>query len=146
MKFTLEEQKKVRQFIKKKYFTNAVNGDPSPDQHGCHISGGFILFGGWLNIYDTSNNNKDCYCSFGGLGAGGWGDNGTLDPCNINDSETDWYSWDYIYANVRRCMIESTPVSGQIIILMDSNSTILCSVNNLSTNAPYIGGGSARWK
>ena len=70
-------------------FVNTVNGmferqmgkvndsvDTSLVVHDAKYSGGFILVGGWTQIYDATiqsgTRGHELYLKFGGLGAGGW--------------------------------------------------------------------------
>lgn len=52
------------------------------NEHSCHMDGAFIVFGGYLRIYDNEvpegTRGHELYLSFGGVGVGGMDGHGVL--------------------------------------------------------------------
>lgn len=75
----------VNERMTKNVQNNVVSAVSNEDlmRHTGKYDGGFILFGGWTNIYDNAipsgTKGHHLYLAFGGLGVGGWNGN-----CDIN--------------------------------------------------------------
>lgn len=80
--------------------------DNSLVTHAANYDGGFILFGGWTNIYDKTisqgTRGHKLYLAFGGVGVGGW--NGSCDielliEGGIDHDQRRYYTPQYHYGN-----------------------------------------------
>lgn len=162
--------------ISKNLGANNTNDDRPNDSlvtHPARYDGGFIVFGGWTNIYDqiipAGTRGHRLYLAFGGLGVGGWkGDcdielklkdetfthNGMRYYAPANHyGNNDWdghstgYQW--FYDNVKSFMFMYLPVFMQpipVFVYFDGHSnSIGISVPNCSLSVG-IGGGTVSVK
>lgn len=100
-------------------------------KHPANYSGGFILFGGWIKVFDLDvpggTRGHELYLAFGGLGAGGWSGNGDL--CVYMDKVADWNDF---YNRVRSFMYvdifdaeDPDDDPGPGLLFYDGHSTVI---------------------
>lgn len=119
---------------------------------GCTLSGGFIVFGGWLKVFPGDilgdGVNREAYCAFGGLGISAYDDTGTFMCSNGGCPDGKWWTPQYVYNHTASVMAyaasEANP-EGEIIFF-DKHSNIIASVKPDTSRAPFIGGGTVNWE
>lgn len=124
------------------------NGYVSP----CTLSGGFIIFGGWLKIFPGDilgdGVNREAYCAMGGLGISVYYDTGVFMCSNGGCPEGKWWTPEYVYYNTASVMAyaasEANP-EGEIIFF-DKHSNIIAAVKPDTSRSPFIGGGTVNWE
>lgn len=118
----------------------------------CRLSGGFIVFGGWLKVFvgDFLGDGieREAYCAMGGLGISVYSDTGTFTCSNGGCPEGKWWTPEYVYNNPASVMAyaasEANP-EGEIIFF-DKHSHIIASVKPNTSRAPFLGGGTVNWE
>lgn len=121
-------------------------------QKPCTLSGGFIVFGGWLKIFPGDllgdGVNREAYCAMGGLGVSVYDDTGVFYCSNGGCPEGKWWTPQYVYNHTASVMAyaasEANP-EGEIIFF-DKHSNIIASVKPDTLRSPFIGGGTVNWE
>lgn len=108
------------------------------------MSGGCIVFGGWLKVI-PKDGSKYAYCAFGGLGVSGW-------DCECSIYST-CESLDKLYSSAVSCMIVSgaslpddpAPGAATDCVFYDSGSHIV-GIASSDTGVLAWVGGTVKWK
>ncbi|RGS30184.1 hypothetical protein [Bacteroides cellulosilyticus] len=108
------------------------------------MEGGCIAFGGWLKVV-PSDGGKYAYCSYGGLGVGGWNH-----ECSIYSI---FHRIEELYSNAVRCVLISgyalpdASIAGAATdcIFLDENFSMV-GIASTDVGIAALVGGSVEWK
>lgn len=119
---------------------------------GCKLSGGFIVFGGWLKIFpgDILGDGvaREAYCAMGGFGVSAYMDSGMFRCSNGGCPAGKWWTPQYVYNNTASVMAYAASVANPegAIIFFDKHSNIIAGVTPNTSRSPFIGGGTVNWE
>lgn len=147
--------KDLEKFQPKKLKEHTISPDDYTDSGfmtSCTITGGFIVFGGWIKIFPGDilgdGINREAYCAMGGLGISVYHDTGTFMCSNGGCPEGKWWTPRYVYEHTASVMAyaasEANP-EGEILFF-DSGSNIIAAVKPDTSRSPFIGGGTVNWE
>lgn len=108
------------------------------------MEGGCIIFGGWLKVIPTDG-SKYAFCSYGGLGVGGWNHECSIYSIYSNIED--------LYSHATRCMLVSghalpdASIAGAATdcLFFDRNSTMI-GIASIDMGIAALVGGSVEWK
>lgn len=118
----------------------------------CTLSGGFIVFGGWLKVFPGDilgdGIDREAYCAMGGLGISVYSDTGTFTCSNGGCPAGKWWTPKYVYYNTASVMAYAASVANPegAIIFFDKHSNIIAGVKPDTSRSPFLGGGTVNWE
>lgn len=119
---------------------------------GCTLSGGFIVFGGWLKVFPGDilgdGIKREAYCAMGGLGISVYHDTGRFMCSNGGCPSRKWWTPHYVYYHTASVMAYAASEANQegAIIFFDKHSNIIAAVKPDTSRSPFIGGGTVNWE